>query len=568
MLRLDSARGPGSLAWHWAQAMHAAARTTLNFAVRQASSRSAAGLFSLARALALSLTAWLVLSSLAAAEGELPDLFTQEVTRFGRLLNSSLEERRIEGIQGLANLRHWPAEEALLEQLAEGSPGVQREALLALGRLGTSQSVALLIKLLRHPAWELRQHAWVALQRLTAQDFSADQPAAWETWWQGGARTNQEQTLLSMARGGQTEVRHKALRALPHLASPASEEALLGLLPQPGLTLEERNFLAEALHRVGTQKAMPALAGLHTDSSAWALGNLGGPAAEKALLPFPKTLAVLINLDRLHSTNAGPFLPHLVANMGLVTYRSQPDDLMNEQPQPIQQVGANLIRRSSLAPEFINQVLLELEYSVVPPPASPRPALPAPWKPMLEAMRSELKPGFVREDGTTTSQPLVALSLVCADRALAKRLRPLLRHPAYVPRIYVAMTLGRLGATEALPDLLALIREGYPFSDSVALASGKHFDQSQTVRWRGFLCLALGRMGGEAARQALETLAVDAGQPRDIRFGAVVGLGFIGSPESLPALEQAARQDIIWMIRDEARQKSANIQLLMKEGHP
>ena len=136
----------------------------------------------------------------------------------------------------------------------------------------------------------------------------------------------------------------------------------------------------------------------------------------------------------------------------------------------------------------------------------------------------------MRGDGVTTSQPLTALYHVRTDRALAARLIPLLRHPAFVPRVYVAMTLGKLHATEALPEMLAIVREGYAFSDAVALASGKHFDQSQTVRWRGFLCMALGRMGGDDARLALEQFATDAQQPRDIRYSSVVGLGFIASP--------------------------------------
>lgn len=39
----------------------------------------------------------------------------------------------------------------------------------------------------------------------------------------------------------------------------------------------------------------------------------------------------------------------------------------------------------------------------------PRPEAPSGWADMFKRMRSELKPGFVREDGTTTSQPVAAL---------------------------------------------------------------------------------------------------------------------------------------------------------------
>ena len=498
-----------------------------------------------------------------------PDVFTEDATRFLQVLTSHEPERRIEGLQGLSNLRYWPAEAAVIEQLSDSSHRVRLEAVLALGRLGSAQSIPFLIGCLVDPSWEIRQNAWLGLQRMTAQSFPVKPSTRWKQWWEGGAAKNHESALLAAITNAQSAIpRTDALRALPHFATPSSEDALLGLLAAPSLTVEERNLVADALDRVGTARSVSALARFHTDHAAWALGRIGGPAAEQALLKFPKTLDVLLNLDRLHSTNSGGLISHLVANMGLITYRGQPDDLMLPEAQPIQRVGANLIRRSGQAPEFINQVLLELEYTMTPPPAAPRPPPPEPWKAMLEAMRPELKPGFVRGDGVTTSQPLTAMYHVATDRALAGRLIPLLHHPAFVPRIYVAMTLGKLHATEAVPEMVSILREGYAFSDSVALASGKHFEQSQTVRWRGFFSMALGRMGGEDARLALEQFATDAQQPRDIRYSSVVGLGFIASPQSLPALRKVATHDIIWMVQDEARRAAADIELLAKEARP
>ncbi len=504
---------------------------------------------------------FLFLSAPSGPANDMLDMYSQEAARFCRLLSSSSPERRIQGIQGLSHLKFRAAEDKVLERLTDDSPAVQREALLALGRIGSVGSVPHFISLLSHASWEFRENAWVFLQQFTAQGFAADQKSRWEQWWSSTPANERERLLLEMAEK-QGAARHDALRALSHTVSAFGESRLIELLRQPGLSAEERNWVAEALEHAGGPRAIPALAGYVSEASAYALGQIGGPAAEKALLQFPKTLGVLINLDRLGSTNAAPFIPFLVGQMGLVTYRGQPDDLMNAEAQPIQVVGANLIRRSGQAPLLIELVLQELEDSMKPPiPHRPRPAAPVSWDSMLNRMREELKPGFVRDDGLTRSQPLTALLHVAEDATLSKRLLPLLNHPAYVPRVYVAMLLGKLKATNALPEMLALVRAGYPFSDAVALASGKHFDQSQTVRWRGFLCMAIGRLGDEEARRALEHLALDHDQPRDIRYSAVIGLGFIGASDSLPILREVAKKDIIWMVREEARRVADDIEI-------
>lgn len=506
-----------------------------------------------------------------AAESNPPaSVFEQDIRQFSRLLTNPVAERRVEGVRGLSYYKHWDAADQLIRLMDDASPDVRRESVLALCRLGTANSILPLIRCLRDPSWEIRQNAWLGLCRMTAENFPAGQPAQWETWWTADGPALKEKKLLDALAANPPQIsRRDALRALRHFAGTNSETTLLAWIKagiQPPPTVEEQGFLAETLERIGTSNAIPLLARSPTDPAAWALGRIGGPEAEKALLAFPKTLVTLLNLDRLASTNAGPLIPFLIANMGLVTYRGQPDDLMNAERQPIQRVAANLILRSGRAPLLQELVLQELEDSMKPPVAhGPRPPAPPDWQRMLEQMRDELKPGFVRGDGMTTSQPLVALCEIAENQALVPRLLPLLHHPAFVPRIYVATLLGKLRATAALPEILKFIREGYPFSDATALASGKHFDHSQTVRWRGFLCLALGRMGGEEARHALEQFAADPGQPRDIRYCSVVGLGFIGSPQSLPALRKIAREDIIWMARDEARRAVAEILLTSQE---
>ncbi len=240
------------------------------------------------------------ISLVSAGAEDLPSIFTQDVTRFTQLLSRRLPELRVEGIQGLSHLKYWPAEEEIIELLPDPSPPVHREVVLALGRLGTARSVPHLIRMLDDPSWEIRHNAWLGLCRLTAQRFSATEKSAWQQWWNAGAATNHEAILLAAVTNANPALpRHDALHALKTFASPSSEPTLARLLWLPSLTVEERNCLAEALERVGSAKAIPALAGLHTDAAAWALGRIGGAAAEQALLKFPKSLAVLINLERL-----------------------------------------------------------------------------------------------------------------------------------------------------------------------------------------------------------------------------------------------------------------------------
>ena len=112
--------------------------------------------------------------------------------------------------------------------------------------------------------------------------------------------------------------------------------------------------------------------------------------------------------------------------------------------------------------------------------------------------------------------------------------------------------------------MLAMIREGYPFGDHQHMTTGL-WRHHKKHRWRGFLALAVGRLGSHEARLALETLTVDPGSYRDVRLGAVVGLAFIGSGDSVPVLQRVAEEDIVRFIREEARQTIMDIQESRRE---
>ena len=494
---------------------------------------------------------------------DLPDHYSAEVARLKGVLSSSAPEHRLEGIEGLKWLRHWPSEGLLLRLTADADPLVRREATHAIARLGTARSVPRLIRLLQAPREEISLLAWSGLQRMTAQRFARDRPDQWRDWWAVTPRPELIAILFDQARDA--ERRRPALTALGHLAGPEDEERMLGFVqtPQtPPLRGQEWTLCFDVLERIGGEQSRPLfLKAASLAPAAFALGRLGGKDAEEAMLAARKSEAVWINLDRLHSRKCGRFAVPLLSSFGLISYRSRPDDVHLE-PTPMQRVAANLLRRSGEAPKLVDLLLSELEGK------SKAESAPDEIKKLLIAMRPELRPGFHRADGWATSMALGALPHLAAEPECAPRLIALLEHEAVVPRVYAALTLGAMQAEEAVPPLLKRIDEPYPFSDSTALASGKHFAHSKTVRWKGFLCMALGRLGGEAARAALERLATDSSRPRDVRFGAVVGLGFIRSPASLPALEAAAREDVVFMVREKAKECCREIALQQGEGAP
>jgi HEAT repeat protein len=250
-------------------------------------------------------------SAPASAVSELDDILTQDIIHFRKLLGSPVPERRIEGVQGLSQLKDWQAEPELVRLLEEPSPPVRREAVLALGRVGTASSVPHLITLLDNPSWELRQNVWPGLCRITAQHFPANQKDSWTQWWQSNSTAGIERTLLATLNESVAAMpvglsRRDALRALPHLATPSAEDTLLGCLRTaqlPPLDAGERALLVETLERIGTAKSVPVLARQRSDPAAWALERIGGPEAEKALLDARSAAGVDPELhlsDRVH----------------------------------------------------------------------------------------------------------------------------------------------------------------------------------------------------------------------------------------------------------------------------
>ena len=508
----------------------------------------------------------------AGGGGDTPDVLGEEIRKLRSLMASPMAEFRIEGVQGAFHLKLALFEPDLIRLLGDADPMVRQEAVRALGRCGTAQSVPHLIDLMDDPNWAVAEHAHLALVRMTGRTAGEAEEGEWKQWWAATSIDQWQTRLLAQLESEEPETRTAAAHALRCLASPTVEGRLLKVLTEgKRIGGRERRLLTEALDRIGSAKSMPYLlqrARVGDAAAAWAVGRQGGKDAEQVLLNGfrrNQSLDFMLSLDRLKSTKCGPFVPGLVGRFpSLINSGARSEDLRYPTP-PLQRVLTNLIRRSGRAPELIEAVLGQLEGNVDSPP-------PKDLKPQLDSLCQILKPGFIREGYGGCAAPLAALSHVAEDESIVSRLIPLLQHKTYTVRIYAALTLGKLQATEAISPLLDVIKEGYPFSDSTALTSGKHTAsfrkidgkrqrQSQTIRWRGYVCMALGKIGTDEARQELEKLAADPASTRDVRFGSVIGLGFIGSSDSLHALRHVARNDIIWMNRDAASRAIADIEL-------
>ena len=505
-------------------------------------------------------------ASAGAPEALLPSFFDEEVARFTRLAHSGVPELQIEAAQGFRNLRHGRGEAPLLPLADSAHVEVRLEAVKALGVCGARRAVAKLVERLADTEWEVRANAHDALTRMTGNTHFPPDSARWRAWLDRSNWPAKEALLLRRLEAKDPQAAAAALRALRFVGSGAAEDAVLRRGPHIARVGPRLTCLA--LERIGTKKSLPLLTRLapHVPEACWALAEIGGAACEDAVL---KSLArfriyrldALVNLDRLHSARAGPMLPILLEAFGLVIFRSWPDELHME-PTAFQRAAANLILRTGQSQKVVDLILAEAEGRRKDADTPP------PLRPVLAAMRKELRPGFVRSDGKTVAQPLAALPHIIRDRRFVPRLIALLNHRAFLVRIYAAHALASLKAPEAVAPILAVIRRPYGFVDATTLASGKHFGRSQTVRWRGYLCMALGRLGGPDARQALETLALDAASYRDIRYGSVVGLKFLCSPASLAALRRIAQQDIIRQIRRTAREAITEIELSQKLAAP
>ena len=134
--------------------------------------------------------------ALAGSAPHIPDVLSQEIARFRRLMASPAAGYRVEGVQGAAQLRLPSFEPDLLRLVGDRDPTVAQTAVAALARCGTWQSVPRLIALLECPDWAVREHASLGLRRLTGRTFDGLDNARWERWWAATSLEHKQAELL------------------------------------------------------------------------------------------------------------------------------------------------------------------------------------------------------------------------------------------------------------------------------------------------------------------------------------------------------------------------------------
>jgi HEAT repeat protein len=137
-------------------------------------------------------------------------------------------------------------------------------------------------------------------------------------------------------------------------------------------------------------------------------------------------------------------------------------------------------------------------------------------------------------------------------REIAELLRPLLRtDPEPVVRAAAGRALGRLGAREAVPDLVAALGDAsadvrvvaaaalwrLPDPSATAPLLERVKDSDKTVR--EWAALALGVIGDKRAVSEMVRLLGD--PERNVRLAAVRSLGRIGDPEGLEPIKKYVR---------------------------
>jgi len=427
-------------------------------------------------------------------------------------------------------------ERELIERIQSPDRVAQRRAIVALGHVGGDAARAALRQFVavekdKNPYPPFENH-----NRTDSFTYPADSPL--------NPRTLQEAT-----------------RAIGYLsdagAVPLLREILAKNIEPKTANLYLAEAAAEALGRIGTPDAETALIETFAQlKEYWEyVGWYSDHPALYACHSSPVHARILMALDWIGSTRAGPIAPHLIRSVP-----TDPDRALFPQNDDYETLVGRVLRRGGRA-----EAIIETCLNLLGDPASPSQPAGKPSPP--DELREAVSATFAAWAGKPAPNNRAAqiLSLVCRDRRYEPRVRaayeryrampedPIQRplgNPDWIPQrhwvlFYLGRALGNLGAADSVDTLLASLapelneaRHGRPDPAEPNI----HFLQLEyTPCWRTTAAWALGRIGEPRAAPTLLNVVGDLNNATDVRHAAAEALAFLRDPSRLDAMKRLAQ---------------------------
>jgi HEAT repeat protein len=557
------------------------------------------------------------------------DPYTYQTRRQLEALSSQRAASRAEAIENLAHLRAYSAARAVAERLDDSVAEVRREAAICLGFCGGRAQLAPLVAAMEDPEWSVRQAAHAALTNLTGQELPFDalgddglraaQRAAWRRWVDSvpvdgvpadvsdqldvSDDPSEAEDFLRLERGA---------RALAVFGGPADAHLIVALLA-PYIEHDDFSPVIDGRH-VGSCLTTGTYAErLYVQAAIRALGRLGGPTAESALIALlgNPQLAVYA-ADALGDVGTASAGEALIGAFG--RYAIQPAGRMNWKrdsryrgvvpvyhdddrarftsrdrvPRTAYAIAHGLVRCDLPAPD----VLAERIAPMVGPMLATLPSMfdativyvPEPY-PMMVAyllekagLRQDVLDLWLATLGVDRAIPddlprrealaklagfhgparwhSVILPALAAKASDAAAMLSLLDHKANYVRISAAKALIALdhrSSAEAIAGRLAElpddVEHGY-----VGRFQTEEFNVA-SGRYKEAYIRALGKLGGSDAHvKLLARLCLSERNNLDIRHAAALALAEVGSEAALEALRQVDRDHEYHSVRLIARE--------------
>ncbi len=449
---------------------------------------------------------------------------------------------------------------------------------------------------------------------LTRRKTQAD---AWRAWFRANSWEDIERELIQRIGAADRVDQRRALVALGHVGGDSARNALRQFVatekdknPYPPFENDNRTdsftypadspfnprTLQEAVRAIGylgdsnavpllqeilNQNIEPRTANLYlAEAAVEALGWIGTPEAETVLIETfaklknyweyvgwysdhpalyachssPVHARIIMALDWIGSTRAGPIAPHLIRSIP-----TDPDRALFPQNDDYETLVGRVLRRSGRA-----EAIIETCFSLLgdPPSADSRSDKPAPPDELREAISTT----FAAWAGKPAPDNRAAqvLSLICRDRRYEPRvraayeryrampedaiLRPL-GNPDWIPQrhwvlFYLGRALGNLGAEDSVDTLLASLRpelnEARHGRPDPAEPNVHFLHLEYTPCWRVTAAWALGRIGQRRAGATLLNVIGDLNNATDVRHAAAEALPSLRDPTLLESMKRLA----------------------------